>query len=157
MTHLSDSELADVCRKANFNRSDLPTAIACALAASDGNAHYDHAIFPGPTACYAGLFGVDTVECPELIGEDLHNPFVAARIAQAMTEAAGGFDWCPSYRSGAFRQYVDRATYCASFMARPDVASPPVTLYGHRDDLHPSVQRYAAVADAIRHHATGRR
>lgn len=152
MTQLSDSELAAVCRDAGFGRPHLHTAIAAALATSNGLASYNHPIFPGPVADYRGLWGVDLCEHPDLIGVDLANPYRAAEAAHDLTAEHSGFGWCPAYRSGAFYPFLDRAGTATTMVAQPPPAPSPIHLYAHRRTLAEHLDAYGTLHDAVRRH-----
>lgn len=112
MTTLSDAALGQVCRRAGFSGDDLHTAIACAVGASGGFPGYEQTIWPGPSAAYKGLFGVDTVEWPDCAGRDLTNPYEAAHVAYELTQAHG-WSWCPVWRAGHHRGHLARGVAAA--------------------------------------------
>lgn len=112
MTTLSDAALGQVCRHAGFVGDDLHTAVACAIGASGGFPGYEHEIGLGPTARYKGLFGVDTVEWPQMADRALENPYEAAHVAYELT-GEHGWAWCPVFRAGHHVHHLRRAAVAA--------------------------------------------
>lgn len=106
---LSDTHVADLCRRAGFFGDDLVTAIACAAAASGNRPNFDHRIDPGPVAHYKGLYGLDVIDWPEYATHELENPHVAVAVAHELVKSTDGWRWCPAYRSGAYATTLPRA------------------------------------------------
>jgi hypothetical protein len=87
-------------RGAGFDRSDVPTAAAIALATSGGIASYDfHAGAPG-VGHYVGLWGIDVDRFLEYADADLHVPQHAAAAAKELHERHDGWGWAPAYNAG---------------------------------------------------------
>ncbi len=157
MTTLADPMVADIARKAGFVQPALPVAIACALAASGAIPAFDHPIWPGPIAHYRGLWGVDTVEWPDSAGADLANPYVAAAWARAHTQAAGGFGWCPTYRSGAYLPYMARGRVASGMLPGLGHDTTPVASEIHRRSTEMDLRALSATVAAVTaHHYRGR-
>lgn len=129
MTRLSDAEIGAFARACGLGGQSVIDAIACAIAASDGNPAYHHQVYPGPVADYRGLYGLDVTEHPDYADVDLFHPGEATRVAAALREATGGWRWCPAYRSGRSAEYLERATPASSMLAgRPRVPSDEVAV-----------------------------
>lgn len=130
MTRLSDPELAELARRNDLGGDDVERAIACAIAASDGDPAYHHVVWPGPVADYRGLYGLDVVDWPEYEGADLAHPAVAATVAAELVRETGGWSWCPAYRSGRASHYLERAAPAASVIPGPHRYDDLIR-YGH--------------------------
>lgn len=140
MIRLTDPQLADLARRNGLGGPDLITAVACAIASSDGDPAYHHAVLPGPVADYRGLWGVDVVQFPDLADRDLFHPETAAIAMASMRAETKGFWWCPAYRSGRASHYLERATPAASML--PGKGRPTSDIaYGY---THPQVVAYRA-------------
>lgn len=152
MTTLSAVHVADLCRKVGFGRPNLYAAIATALATSDGNPDYEHAIYPGPVALYKGLWGVDLCVHDVYVGVDLADPWRAARAAYDLTQEHGGFGWCPAYRSGLFERHIDRARTASSMIPKLSPQHTPIASYDQRDAFAGELARNARLHNLIGRH-----
>lgn len=123
---LSDTHIADICRRAGFFGEHLVTAIACALAASGGKPNYDHRIDPGPVAHYKGLWGLDVIDWPEHAITALDDPHTAAAVAHELVDDTGGWGWCPAWRSGASDVMLPRARVAHTVYAATEQHLDPV-------------------------------
>lgn len=149
MSRLPDAHIAQVCRDAGFVGDELHTAIATAFASSGGIPGYDFALWPGPTAHYRGLWGVDTVERPDIADRDLHNPYVAAHAAHELVEATGGWAWCPAYRAGIHPNHYRDAAVVADMLPAPGAHLEPVLTDAHRSRVHRAIDRIGAARDML--------
>lgn len=140
MIRLTDPQLADLARRNGLGAGDLITAVACAIAASDGDPAYHHVVLPGPVADYRGLWGLDVVEYPVWETLDLFHPERAAWAAGVLCKESGGWSWCPAYRSGRASHYLERATPAASMLPGPGRPTSDIA-YGY---THPQVVAYRA-------------
>lgn len=106
--------LADLARGGGFTDAQIPTAVACAYAATGGESHYHRTIGGGRLADYRGLWAVNVVQYPELSDVDLWDVYVAARAAKQLTDDVGGFAWCYAYRTRAHARHVAKAATAAT-------------------------------------------
>lgn len=152
---LSDNMVADVCRRTGFAGDGLHVAIASAIAASNGIASYEMAIYPGPVAIYKGLWGVDLCEHDHLIGVDLSDPWMAAAVALEMTEHRGTFAWCPAFRNGRYRAFLHRARVASTMSPANEQQENPIVGNFARDSIERLRERMSDLADGIaRRHQT---
>lgn len=145
--NVHDTHLAELCRRAGFILEDERTAVALAIAASNGIPGYEHACWPGPTAHYVGLWGVDLIEHPDVADVDWHNITEAARAAYALTVDHDGFTWCPTYRNGAYVGHLERARTAASLSPSRPTHTAPVSLPANRRIVAGAAHQYRAVLD----------
>lgn len=110
---LSASQIAQVAAAAGFSGADLVTAVAVALAESNGNtASYNpetQAGAPQGQGSY-GLWQIFLAAHPEFAGEDLTDPQTNANAAYSIYAVAGNnFTPWSTYNSGKFRSYLATA------------------------------------------------
>lgn len=150
MIRLSASQLGGICREAGFADRHVVTAVACALGASGGDPAYEHAIWPGPSAVYKGLWGVDLCEHHYLIGEPLANPYRAATAAYDLTQDHQGFGWCAAFRAQSHLAYMDQAAIGVTMVPRPDPEHVPTSAPGRIVAAQRTAERLrAAVLPAV--------
>lgn len=120
------SSIAQFARDAGFGRPELYTAIAVALAATNGIDHYDHTPGLPGTGRYVGLWAMDTDLWPDWTPEQLKVPETAAQAAYQLTERLNGFGWSPVWTAGKDAHYFARAVDAAQYRPYREVPSPIV-------------------------------
>ena len=113
---LSASDIAGVASNAGFSGSDLPVAVAVALAESGGNADAvgDQALAPanGPSV---GLWQINTAKHKDYTPDQLHDPQTNADAAYSVYRAAGdSFQPWSTYNSGAYGGFLNQASDAVS-------------------------------------------
>jgi hypothetical protein len=148
MTALSDAQIGHVCRTAGFFGDELTNAVAVAIATSGGCPGYDHPVWPGPVAHYKGLFGVDTVQWPQVAGSELHSPWVAADVAYELTKRYG-WGWNATARAGNHHHYLERAMVSANVTPHREQAAEPIMIGRHAHAVRQTFARLQTTMDAI--------
>jgi hypothetical protein len=118
---LTPAQIQFYAQNAGFSGSDLATAVAVALAESDGNPWAYNAEPQKGTPAGKGSYGLWQIYLnahPEYIGANLYDPQTNAKAAYAIYSAAGGFTPWSTYNSGKYQQ----------FLVPGAVSPPPITI-----------------------------
>lgn len=107
--------VAGFARRAGF-REELALAVALALAVSHGDDAYQWAYEAGRAVTdQRGLWGVDVMAHPEVIGMDLFHPQQAADAAYLLYQRGGGtWTWCPAWPPQTYRAWLSVGTEAAA-------------------------------------------
>ena len=109
---MTPSEIADIARRAGFQESSIPIAVAIALAESSGNPRAHN---PRPPDDSYGLWQINMLgnlgpsrraRYRLRSNEDLYDPLTNARVAYG--ESSGGSYWRPwsTFLNGAYKRYL---------------------------------------------------
>jgi hypothetical protein len=118
---LSADQIANVAAAAGFSGNDLVTAVAIALAESDGD--------PGAhNICEdsRGLWQIHVPAHPDAAGANLYDPQVNAQYAFKYYAQSGFYPWT-TWTSGKFARYLDAAQNGVMADARGESYDPVVT------------------------------
>lgn len=145
--------VAGFAADAGWRGGDLVTAVAVALATSDGDDAYRDVQWPGPSVDRRGLFGIDvTVSFPDYV-DRLYDPRENAQRAYVLWRHHGGtFDWSPVYVAGS---YVRRLTEAQGAAAAPS-RSQPVTAPAGGVVTNPARATALRIIDGLRSRLTER-
>jgi len=118
---MNASQIQAVAANAGFTGPDLATAVAIALAESNGNELSYNPETAAGTPAGQGSYGLWQIYLklhPEFAGENLYDPQTNANAAFAIWDAAGGFHPWSTYNSGKFQAYLSQV---------PQPAAPAAT------------------------------
>lgn len=120
----SDVELAQLARAAGFPESQIPMAVAVALAESSGNASATHPNNNGSTD--NGLWQINSVHSGRPGFNNVMDPLTNAKLAFAIYKDAGN-SWSPwvTAQNGAQSQFMSRGQ---AAVANPQYQQPWVTV-----------------------------
>jgi Lysozyme like domain len=124
--NLTAGQIAQYAAAAGFAGGDLVTAVAIALAESNGNpAAYNPETAAGAPAGQGsvGLWQIFLMMHPEFAGEDLTDPQTNANAAYSIYSIAGGFTPWSTYTSGQYGMYETAAMVA---QVQPGAAPAPV-------------------------------
>lgn len=122
MSLLSIPELLDLAAGAGFSGSDLPTAVAIALAESAGKP--DAINRNEPHGSSYGLWQIYTYMHPQFDPSSLLDPTYNAMAAFQVYQQAGGFRPWTTYTSGAFQSYLAQVNAAIAGSAPADPTAP---------------------------------
>ena len=119
---LSAAQIAQLASNAGFQGSDLATAVAIALAESNGdtqayNPETAAGVAPGQGSY--GLWQIFLAMHPEFAGENLYDPQTNANAAFTVYDAAGGFAPWATFTSGKYQSYLPAASAGAASLNAP--------------------------------------
>jgi lysozyme-like protein len=127
-TILTPAQILYYAQTAGFDGQDLQTAVAIALAESQGNPN----IYNPETAASGGtppgegsygLWQIYLKDHPEYANDNLYDPQTNANDAYEIYSIAGGFSPWSTYNSGAYQAYL--APAAAAVPSVPGLTSTP--------------------------------
>lgn len=109
------SEIAQYARQAGFPESQIPYAVAVAMAESSGNAAATHGNNNSSTDY--GLMQINSIHGDLLSKYDWSDPQQNMDMAYKIWQDAGG-SWSPwvTYQTGAYQQYMDTGQSAAKYI-----------------------------------------
>lgn len=117
MSTISDLRIAQAAQKAGFPLSEIPNAVAVALAESDGNPSATHQNTDSYKSVDHGVWQINDYWHRDLFAK--HKPWsdpdVNAQMAFEVFEEAG-HQWTPwsTYNNGSYLKYLDRGRAAAA-------------------------------------------
>lgn len=123
------ADLARFARDGRFNAMDVPTAVAVAMATSNGISDYDARAGAPGAGHWQGLWGINTDRYDQYDGVDLHIPQVSAHAAHELFRTHGGWDWSPVYVAGRHLMHMARAGTERTRETQGRTPSVPFTLH----------------------------
>ena len=114
---------------AGFAPPALHTAVAIALAASNGVDNCDFATGIPGTGRYVGLWGINTDEWPEYAPDAMKRPSEAATAAHELTTRLGNFGWSAVWRAGSERRWLGVAATASTRLPWGEIQHATIGLH----------------------------
>lgn len=111
---LDAATIAQLARDAGFDRDDVVTATAVALATSGGLTHHERVSPYSAHNDAHGLWGLTPMLRADVDGCDWYDPTSSAVAVKKLHRIYDGWSWSPAYRSGAYEAFVPHAATEAS-------------------------------------------
>lgn len=109
MTQISDIDIADCAVAAGFPANEIVTAIAVALAESDGEPTATHKNSDGAQSTDYGLWQINKYWNPDTFSlGDWSDPRINAKMALVVWKRQGWNGWS-TFKSGSYKKFLDRA------------------------------------------------
>jgi hypothetical protein len=138
--NLSASQIAQYAAAAGFSGNDLATAVAIAMAESQGgnpNAYFSEPqdvpghygrLSPNDGLGSYGLWQIYLAAHPEFAGENLLDPQTNANAAYSIYAIAGGFTPWSTYTQNLYQQYMPAALTAAASLSPVQASAAPLVL-----------------------------